>query len=104
MFVSDAPVGASFKILRVTFGKEVGRRLADMGFTEGAEGVVIRSGFLRGPLQVRIRGYDILIRRNEAAGIEIEPIGNWKPMGTRFRRGRFGNFGRHGMGIHGGVE
>jgi len=101
MFVSDAPVGASFRILRVTFGKEVGRRLADMGFTEGAEGVVIRSGFLRGPLQVRIRGYDILIRRNEAAGIEIEPIGDWEPLSPGFMRG---HFGRHGKGFRRSME
>ncbi len=77
MFVSDAPNGASFKVVRVTLDKEVGKRLADMGFTEGAEGAVVRGGFLHGPLQVRIRGYDILIRRCEAAGIEVEPIGDW---------------------------
>jgi ferrous iron transport protein A len=77
MFVSDAPAGGSFKVVRVTLGREVGKRLADMGFTAGAEGSVVRSGFLRGPLQVRIRGYDILIRRDEAAGIEIEPVGDW---------------------------
>jgi ferrous iron transport protein A len=77
MLLSDAPQGASFKILRVTLGKEVGRRLADMGFIEGTEGAVVRIGFFRGPLQVRIRGYDILIRRFEALGIEVEPVGDW---------------------------
>lgn len=77
MFLSDAPNGASFQVKKVTLGKEVGKRLADMGFTEGAEGAVVRSGFFKGPLQVRIRGYDILIRRFEAAGIEVEPVGDW---------------------------
>ena len=77
MLLSDAPKGASFRILRVTLGKELGRRLADMGFTEGTEGAVVRCGFLRGPLQVRIRGYDILIRRFEASGIEVDPVGDW---------------------------
>ena len=48
MFVSEAPAGASFKVKRVVLGKEVGKRLADMGFTEGAEGAVVRGGFLRG--------------------------------------------------------
>ncbi len=77
MVVSDARAGSEFRVLRVTLGKEVGKRLADMGFTEGAEGQVVRSGFrlggaFRGPFQVRIRGYDILLRRSEAAGIEIE--------------------------------
>jgi ferrous iron transport protein A len=74
MVVSDIRAGATFRVLRVTLAREVGKRLADMGFTEGAEGEVIRAGFLRGPFQVRIRGYDILLRRSEAAGIEIAPL------------------------------
>ena len=52
-----------------------------MGFTEGAEGEVVRSGFLRDPLQVKIRGYDILIRRSEADDIEIAPVGDWDTSG-----------------------
>ena len=77
MFLSDAPTGASFKVVKVALGKEVGKRLADMGFTADTEGAVVRKGFFRGPLQIRIRGYDILIRRFEAAGIEVEPVGDW---------------------------
>jgi ferrous iron transport protein A len=77
MLLSDAPKGASFTVSKVVIGKEVGKRLADMGFTAGAEGAVVRAGFFHGPLQVRIRGYDILIRRFEAAGIEVEPVGDW---------------------------
>ena len=79
MVVSDAPTGASFRVIGVKTCKEVGKRLADMGFTEGAEGEVIRAGLLRDPLQVRIRGYDILIRRSEADDIEITPVGDWIP-------------------------
>ncbi|MDR2370075.1 MAG: ferrous iron transport protein A [Treponema sp.] len=73
MHLSDVPKGAAFRVVKVSLGKEVGRRLADMGFTEGTTGEVIRIGFFHGPLQVRIRGYNILIRCYEAAGIEIEP-------------------------------
>lgn len=72
MVVSEAPTGAVFRVVRVTTGREVGKRLADMGFTEGAEGEVVRTGLLRDPLQVKIRGYDILIRRSEAKRIEID--------------------------------
>jgi ferrous iron transport protein A len=75
MRLSDAPKGASFTVVKVALGKEVGKRLADMGFTEGTTGAVVRVGFFHGPLQVRIRGYDILIRRYEAAGIEVEAAG-----------------------------
>ena len=76
MVLSDIPKGVSFKVLKVTQRKELGRRLADMGFTEGTEGTMIRHSFFRGPLQVRIRGYNVLIRRIEAAGIEVEQLGN----------------------------
>jgi ferrous iron transport protein A len=71
MFLSDVPNGASFTVKKVALGKEVGKRLADMGFTEGVEGCVVRSGLFRGPLQIRLRGYDMLIRRFEASEIEV---------------------------------
>lgn len=103
MYLSDAPNGASFRVIRVLIGKEVGKRLADMGFTEGAEGAVVRGGLFRGPLQVRIRGYDVLIRRSEAAGIEVEPVGDWTAIEDANRLwGPFGRFGRHGKGRFGG--
>lgn len=102
MYLSDAPNGASFRVIRVLIGKEVGKRLADMGFTEGAEGAVVRGGLFRGPLQVRIRGYDVLIRRSEAAGIEVEPVGDWTAIEDANRLwGPFGRFGRHGKGAMG---
>lgn len=64
----------SFIIRSVRVGREVGRRLADMGFTEGTDGVVIRRGGFGGPMQVCIRGYDLLIRKDEAARIEVELV------------------------------
>lgn len=54
-------------------GGEIGKRLADMGFTDGATGLLVRGAFMRGPIQVRIRGYDILLRRGEAKLIEVGP-------------------------------
>jgi ferrous iron transport protein A len=80
LLLSDVPSGASFKVNQVNLGKEVGKRLADMGFTEGTEGMVVRRGFFRGPLQIRILGYDVLVRRYEAAGIDVSPEGDWAAM------------------------
>jgi ferrous iron transport protein A len=96
MYLCDAPIGASFRVVKVVLAREVGKRLADMGFTEGAEGVIVRAGFMRGPLQVQIRGYDILIRCCEAAGIEIQAVGLWPVASTggwflgQSSRNRFG--------------
>jgi len=74
MLLSDLQKGMSFRVAKVTSGREIARRLADMGFTEGAEGVVVRTGFLKGPMHVRIRGYGVLIRRSEASDIEINIV------------------------------
>jgi ferrous iron transport protein A len=70
-YLADAADGTAFKVAKVLLDREVGKRLVDMGFTQGTEGAVVRRGFLGGPMQVRIRGYDVLIRRSEAAGIEV---------------------------------
>ncbi len=74
-----------FVIHAVKVGREVGRRLADMGFTEGTPGVVIRRGAMGGPMQVRIRGYDLLIRKDEAAEVEVDLVES----APRMRRHRF---------------
>ncbi|MDR2660298.1 MAG: ferrous iron transport protein A [Spirochaetaceae bacterium] len=74
MTLSEVPSGAEFKVKKVNLGKEVGKRLADMGFTEGTEGRIVRRGIFHGPLEIRILGYEILIRNFEASGIEIEPL------------------------------
>jgi len=63
--------GERFKVERVVLSGEIGKRLADMGFIKGIEGCVVRSALFGDPLQVKILGYDISIRRTEAQGIEV---------------------------------
>lgn len=77
-----------FKVLAIHTGRETGRRLADMGFTKGSEGTVMRCGFFRGPLHVCVAGYHILIRHSEAASVEVELLENGQTQGRH--RGRFG--------------
>lgn len=72
MTIADLKDSDKFKIKKVTLVREVGKRLADMGFISGAEGEVIRSAMLGDPLQIRIAHYDVSLRKVEAAGIEIE--------------------------------
>lgn len=76
-----------FVIKTVRVGQEVGRRLADMGFTEGTDGVVVRRGGFGGPMQIRIRAYDLLLRKEEAANIEVDIL-EYGCGERRLRRGR----------------
>ncbi|HWR12395.1 MAG TPA: FeoA family protein, partial [Rectinemataceae bacterium] len=71
MRLSELIPGAPFMVSKVLVGGEIGKRLADMGFTDGAMGILVRGAFMHGPLQVQIRGYDLLIRRGEAKLIEV---------------------------------
>jgi Fe2+ transport system protein FeoA len=72
MTIIDLKHGEEFRIRGVTLGQEIGKRLADMGFTAGTRGTVVRSALLGDPLQIRILGYNISIRKSEAAGVEVE--------------------------------
>ncbi|MDR2602825.1 MAG: ferrous iron transport protein A [Spirochaetaceae bacterium] len=72
MTLANIPPGVSFKVLKVRLNKEIGKRLADMGFVSGVRGYIVRAGVLGGPLQVHIMGYEVVIRRFEASGIEVE--------------------------------
>ncbi len=102
MLLAELPEGAEFTVTSVLLEREVGKRLADMGFTEGAEGRVVRRGFLRGPMQVLIRGYSILIRRCEAAGVAVESAAEPLPRGFGPGRG-YGRGRMRGRGLgHGG--
>lgn len=69
--LADLRNGDMFTVHRVGIGSEVGKRLADMGFTEGAEGTVVRCALLGDPIQLKILGYDVSIRVSEASGIEV---------------------------------
>jgi Fe2+ transport system protein FeoA len=74
MTIGDLEKGSSFIVRRVRVGREIGKRLADMGFVKGAHGQFIRRGLLGDPLQVKICHYHVSLRREEALGIEVDLV------------------------------
>lgn len=72
MTLAELKPGESFKIVRITLTRETGKRLADMGFTRGANGKVVRVAHFGDPIEVEIRGNHISLRKTEVRGIEIE--------------------------------
>lgn len=48
------------------------QRLWELGFTPGQRVGVIRFAPLGDPIQVRVRGFDVALRRNEARRILLE--------------------------------
>jgi len=101
MTIAMIDEGGEFVVEQVCLCRETGKRLADMGFTRGACGRIVRRGLLGGPLQVRLGDCDIMIRASEASGVEVEAV-EGSCFGRRGRRGlgsgRGAGGGRGGRG------
>lgn len=74
MTIVDLKDKQKFVVKRVVLRKEIGKRLSDMGFTNGVVGTVIRSALFGDPIEVNILDYNVSIRKSEASGIEVNPI------------------------------
>ena len=59
-------------IVKVGGSKGIRRRLLDMGIVTGAEVEIQRVAPLGDPVQIKIKGYDLALRREEAANIQVE--------------------------------
>lgn len=70
--LSDFAVGESGKIVSVNGEGKVRRRLFDMGVTPQAEVTMRKKAPLGDPIEVTIRGYELTLRKVEAACVEVE--------------------------------
>jgi ferrous iron transport protein A len=50
------------------------QRLSELGFTPGQPVQVVRFAPLGDPMQIRIRGFNIALRRNEARRIVLDQV------------------------------
>ena len=67
--------GETGTIIRVGGGGRVKRRLFDMGITPGTEVIFKKTAPLGDPIEVEIRGYELLIRKLEAESVVINTAG-----------------------------
>jgi Fe2+ transport system protein FeoA len=72
MTLEELKPGKSGKIVHITGDARSRRRIVDMGVTPGTRIEVERVAPLGDPIEVRIRGYRLLVRKSEASHITIE--------------------------------
>ena len=72
--LAEMPVTVKARVTRIALPPESHRRLMEMGMTRGAEVEVVRYAPLGDPLEVRVRGYSLSLRRSEASAIFVERI------------------------------
>lgn len=68
----DFAVGEKGKIKTVSGEGKIRRRLFDMGVTPGADVLLKKKAPLGDPLEITIRGYELTLRKNEAACVTME--------------------------------
>lgn len=66
--------GQKAKILKVLAKGTVRRKLMDMGLVPGSEIEVIRTAPLGDPIEFRIKGYSLSIRKQEAVNIVVDTV------------------------------
>ena len=74
--LDQLPIGESAVVHRVACRQRVGRRLMEMGLLPGTRIEMVRRAPLGDPLEVRLRGYLLSVRRAEASGVSLTPDGH----------------------------
>ncbi len=71
MTLDTTPFGARARVISVSGDGAVALRLMQMGVVPGVAVSVVKSAPLGDPIQVRIRDYDLALRRIEAQTITV---------------------------------
>ena len=68
----DIPIGGSARVVKLHGEGAVKRRIMDMGITKGTEILVRKVAPLGDPIEVTVRGYELSLRKEDAAMVEVE--------------------------------
>ena len=72
--LKEVKVGQSCTVAKLTGTGAVKRRIMDMGLTKGTEVHVKKVAPLGDPMELTVRGYELSIRKDEAAMIEVTDV------------------------------
>lgn len=70
--LKEVAIGSTAKVVKLHGEGAVKRRIMDMGITKGVEVYVRKVAPLGDPIEVTVRGYELSIRKDDAAMIEVE--------------------------------
>ena len=71
-FLDKVEVGESGVVKTLKATPVIRKRLLAMGLTPGVNFKVIKVAPMGDPIEIRIRGYQLTMRKNEAACVEVE--------------------------------
>jgi ferrous iron transport protein A len=82
MTLTDLPIGSSAKVTAVKENNQVTKRLMEMGIVPGVSVRMVKSAPFCDPLEIRVRGYHLALRKSEADQIEVQSL-NFEVSGQR---------------------
>ncbi|WP_295068254.1 FeoA family protein [Ruminococcus sp.] len=68
----ETAVGATAKVKKLHGEGAIKRRIMDMGLTKGTEVFVRKVAPLGNPIEIKVRGYELSLRKADAELIEVE--------------------------------
>ena len=72
MTLDQLPIGKQARIVSVGGEGALRRRLLDMGLTPHTQVMVRKVAPMGDPIEIRLRGYELTIRKEDASEIEVE--------------------------------
>ena len=76
--LNDVKAGTSAIVTKICSLGSLKRRLIDMGITPGVKITVRKVAPLGDPIEIRLRGYELSIRRSEAINIAVKMDGKFE--------------------------
>ena len=70
--LKDVKVGRSATVVKLNGVGALRRRIMDMGITKGVEIYVRKVAPLGDPFELTVRGYELSLRKDDAAMIEVQ--------------------------------
>lgn len=71
MILTKLPIGETAKVVSINGKNAVTRRLMEMGVVPGVAVKIIKTAPFGDPIQIRLRGYSLAMRKSEAETIEV---------------------------------
>lgn len=69
--LTGVPVGSEARVAAVNGDGRVTRRLMEMGVIPGVSVRVVKMAPFGDPIEVRVKGYSLAMRRSEASAIDV---------------------------------
>ncbi len=71
MILTNLPIGVTAKVVSIKGNNAVTRRLMEMGVVPGVAVKIVKTAPFGDPLEIRLRGYSLAMRKSEAQSIEV---------------------------------